>query len=299
MLRWRLLASVGLILVLLAVFYLDALSGPFAPLLCLLAVAIAVGCVAELCFLLQGNGADPNLPLAALCTTAVVVSPWIARIRLSPQARHVAAVDFNITAAVFVASLLVLFLAKVVRYRASGGNIQSLAVEILAVSYIGLLLAVTAGLRWVAGADAGYLVLGSLVVAAKSGDTGAYTLGRLLGRAKMTPLLSPGKTWMGALGAVIASGLGAWLWLRYATPRFNTSWQPPAWYWAVAYGVAIGVAGLIGDLCESMIKRDVRAKDPATWLPGFGGLLDVLDSILYAGPVAYLLWSLLPLATWM
>jgi phosphatidate cytidylyltransferase len=104
---------------------------------------------------------------------------------------------------------------------------------------------------------------------------------------------------MGALGAVIFSGLGAWLWLRYATPRFNTAWQPPAWYWSVLFGVLIGVAGMIGDLCESMIKRDVRVKDSATWLPGFGGLLDVLDSILYAGPVAYLLWRMLPLATWM
>ena len=292
------LASTVLISLLLAVFFLDALCGPLAPLLCLFAIVITVGSVAELCLLLRENRVEPNLPLAALCAAAVVVSPWIERIAVGPQVRRVAAVDFHLTAGILVASVLILFLAKVVRFRASGGNVEALAAEILAVCYAGLLLAVTASLRWVAGADAGYLVLGSLVVAAKSGDIGAYTLGRLLGRAKMTPFLSPGKTWMGALGALIASGLGAWLWLHFATPRFHSEWQPPAWYWAVAYGTFIGVAGLVGDLCESMIKRDVRAKDSATWLPGFGGLLDVLDSILYAGPVAYFLWSILPLATW-
>jgi phosphatidate cytidylyltransferase len=56
--------------------------------------------------------------------------------------------------------------------------------------------------------------------------------------------------------------------------------------------------GLIGDLCESLVKRDVEKKDSATLLPGFGGLLDLLDSVLYAGPVAYLLWQVIPLRTW-
>ena len=56
--------------------------------------------------------------------------------------------------------------------------------------------------------------------------------------------------------------------------------------------------GLVGDLCESLIKRDVGCKDSAPLLPGFGGLLDLIDSILYAGPVAYVLWRVMPMATW-
>jgi phosphatidate cytidylyltransferase len=137
-----------------------------------------------------------------------------------------------------------------------------------------------------------------LVIAAKGGDIMAYTFGRLWGRRKMVPLLSPGKTWMGALGAVVGSGFGGWAWLHWGTPLFNADWEPCNSAIAIFYGVTIGVVGLIGDLCESLIKRDVGKKDAALLLPGFGGLLDLLDSVLYAGPVAYLLWQILPLATW-
>jgi phosphatidate cytidylyltransferase len=111
----------------------------------------------------------------------------------------------------------------------------------------------------------------------------------------MTPQLSPGKTWAGFVGAVMGSGAGAWAWLQFATPLFDTAVGPPAWYWSVIYGVVMGFVGLVGDLCESLIKRDMGRKDAAALMPGFGGLLDLLDSILYAGPVAYMLWLLLPL----
>ena len=69
-------------------------------------------------------------------------------------------------------------------------------------------------------------------------------------------------------------------------------------FWSLIYGAVIGVVGLVGDLAESLIKRDVGKKDSAILMPGFGGLLDLLDSVLYAGPVAVLLWKVLPLATW-
>jgi phosphatidate cytidylyltransferase len=185
-----------------------------------------------------------------------------------------------------------------VRYREPGQSMETLGAELIAVAYVGLLISVTAQLRWVAGADAGYLVLGSLVIAAKGGDIMAYTFGRLWGRRKMVPILSPGKTWMGAVGAVVGSGFGGWAWLHWGTPLFNADWEPCNSAVAIFYGVTIGVVGLIGDLCESLIKRDVGKKDAAPLLPGFGGLLDLLDSVLYAGPVAYLLWQILPLATW-
>jgi phosphatidate cytidylyltransferase len=172
---------------------------------------------------------------------------------------------------------------------------ESLGGHLLIVSYVGMLLAATVQLRWVAGAELGYLALGSMVIAVKMGDTGAYTFGRLFGKRKMSPKLSPGKTWAGFVGALVGSGLGAWAWLQFATPLFDAAAQPPAWYWSVCYGVAMGVVGLVGDLCESLIKRDMGQKDAAALMPGFGGLLDLLDSILYAGPVAHVLWVVLPL----
>jgi phosphatidate cytidylyltransferase len=66
----------------------------------------------------------------------------------------------------------------------------------------------------------------------------------------------------------------------------------------VSYGVLVALAGIVGDLCESLIKRDLDKKDAAALLPGFGGLIDLTDSIVYAGPLAYLLWLTLPLANW-
>ncbi|MCA9055200.1 MAG: CDP-archaeol synthase, partial [Planctomycetaceae bacterium] len=129
-------------------------------------------------------------------------------------------------------------------------------------------------------------------------DVFAYTVGRLFGKRKMSPLLSPGKTWAGFVGAMLGAALGSWLWLTFATPRFGDGWTPPPAWATVVYGLVIGLVALVGDLCESLIKRDVGKKDSAPLLPGFGGILDLLDSVLYAGPVAVILWRVLPLMTW-
>jgi phosphatidate cytidylyltransferase len=161
-----------------------------------------------------------------------------------------------------------------------------------------VLFGVTTQLRWCAGGEAGDLILGSMIIAVKSGDIGAYTFGRLFGRRKMAPRLSPNKTWAGAFGALFTAALGSIAWQQIATPIFNGNWQPCPWCWAAAYGLVLGLAGMIGDLCESLIKRDMGAKDSAPLLPGLGGVLDFLDSILFAGPIAYLWWQVLPLAKW-
>ena len=115
----------------------------------------------------------------------------------------------------------------------------------------------------------------------------------------MAPILSPKKTWEGAVGAMVGAALGGWLWLTFATPLLLPGAVPCAWSVSVLYGCIIGIAGMIGDVCESLLKRDVGRKDSAALFPGFGGLLDLLDSVLYAGPVALLLWKVLPLAPWL
>ena len=167
---------------------------------------------------------------------------------------------------------------------------ETLSAELLIVSYIGVLLALTVQLRWQGFATQGYFALGALVVATKIGDVGAYTFGRLIGGAKMCPRLSPGKTWAGGVGHLLTAGLSSAAWLCWIGHQISNGW--PIWSFAAAmvFGVVVGAAGLFGDLAESLIKRDVGVKDAPVLLPGFGGLLDLMDSLLLAGPVALGMW---------
>ncbi len=295
MLGWRVLISTILIPSLIGIFMLDARDGAAARYLLALCVLLTLRGVWELTAMLKARSFAPNFALTAGCAVAVVLAAWYQPLIENNTSGGVGAL--GPIALVYSLSVLAMFFSGALRYRQPGTSMETLGAEMLTVSYLGVLIAVTAQLRWIEGGQAGYLALGSLVIAAKAGDIGAYTLGRLFGKRKMIPRLSPGKTWMGAVGAVLGSGTAAVAWFTWATPMFSASWQPCVWYVAMLYGVVIGVTGLIGDLCESLIKRDTGHKDSAALMPGFGGLLDLLDSILYAGPVAYLLWQILPLVT--
>jgi phosphatidate cytidylyltransferase len=138
----------------------------------------------------------------------------------------------------------------------------------------------------------GIAAIASLAIVVKMCDIGAYTFGRLLGRRKMTPVLSPGKTWEGAVGGLAFACLGSWLALNWLAPALSAGLAPrSAWCW-LGYGLFVGIAGILGDLAEPLIKRDVGRKDSSAWMPGFGGVLDLLDSVLFAAPVAFLCWKL-------
>lgn len=123
-----------------------------------------------------------------------------------------------------------------------------------------------------------------MLLVVKFTDIGAYFGGRALGRHKLIPWLSPGKTWEGLICGVLTAGVvgavcAAWI--------LNLHW-----YRALAFGVVIGAVGQAGDLFESMMKRDADVKDSGKMIPGFGGILDVIDSPLLAAPFAYVVFSL-------
>jgi phosphatidate cytidylyltransferase len=295
MLGWRLVVSAVLIPAAIGLFYLDAHLGPSAPVLCGLTLLIAIRSSWELVQLFRIRSFEPDFQHTAFLSAVVVASAWLPHVE---GAVSHAFSRIDITALVFGLALLWLLALNAARYRGPGRQMETLGAEFLIVGYAGLLLSLTARLRWVHAeypAGEGYFYLGSLIIAAKCGDTGAYTFGRLFGRHKMSPILSPGKTWEGAVGALIFAAAGSWLWLRLAGRLFDMSSLipiPPVF--CIGYGVLIAIAGIVGDLCESLIKRDLGKKDAAAILPGFGGLIDLTDSIVYAGPVAYLLWLTLP-----
>ncbi len=122
----------------------------------------------------------------------------------------------------------------------------------------------------------GPLIVLWLVLMVCAADIGAYFAGRSFGRRKLAPRISPGKTWEGAVGGVLMAALVAWGGAEYfALPQLG----------AIAFGCAVGIFSIIGDLTESMFKRAAALKDSGALLPGHGGLLDRLDSVTAAAPL--------------
>jgi phosphatidate cytidylyltransferase len=188
------------------------------------------------------------------------------------------------------AAVAVLFVREISRYRSAGGSLGRIAGGGLAVAAIGLPLAFMVGLRLVGATQgvAGVLPLVSMVAVVKGGDIAAYVVGSLIGRHKLAPMVSPGKTWEGAVASLAASLGIAWLVLVWVGQSGD---REPWGGWPV-YGLAVGVAGMLGDLSESLVKRELAAKDSGRWLGGLGGCLDLIDATLLAAPAAWVLWVL-------
>ena len=133
-------------------------------------------------------------------------------------------------------------------------------------------------------ADDGWMRVIIVVLAVVGNDTGALVFGMLFGKRKLLPRVSPAKTWEGAIGGVFvgtsAAAVASWFFLD------------GDWHIGAAVGVACTVAAIIGDLAESALKRDIRVKDMSQALPGHGGILDRIDSLLFAAPVGYVVFAI-------
>jgi phosphatidate cytidylyltransferase len=135
-----------------------------------------------------------------------------------------------------------------------------------------------------AGFDAGYCLL-FFILATTCSDIGAYSLGSLIGRHKMIPSVSPGKTWEGFVGAILLSTAAAMVMAHYwGAARLGGMTLGHA----AALGPVLAVGAVIGDLVESVFKRDSGVKDSGSFFPGIGGILDLLDSLLFNAPLMFL-----------
>ncbi|MDB6109655.1 MAG: Phosphatidate cytidylyltransferase, partial [Pedosphaera sp.] len=130
----------------------------------------------------------------------------------------------------------------------------------------------------------GHFYLLYFVLITKFSDTGAYVVGSLIGKHKMIPRISPGKTWEGFGGAIFGSTLASVLFVHFAQAHM------PAMNWkhAAVLGVILSISAVVGDLIESLFKREAGMKDSGHFFPGIGGILDLLDSLLFNAPIMYL-----------
>ena len=175
------------------------------------------------------------------------------------------------------------FLAIIVQnYRQNGveGMLGNCGGGALSIVYLGLLASFLMSIR----VHFGLWPLVMTIFVIKSADIGAYTVGQLFGRHKFAPRISPGKTWEGMLGAVLFGVI--------VSVIFADRGKVMAWQAAVVFGICFAFIGQMGDLVESMMKRDAQLKDSSSRVPGFGGVLDIVDSPLVSAPFAYCFLSL-------
>lgn len=258
------------------------------------AVLICLG-TRELRSMFQAKGIQTHFLVLSLASITACSLSYLVPDQLG-SARSVAASSTLI--AVYLLAALILH----TRRGRTEGAVAAAGVTMLTMIYFGFMPGFFMAIRRTHGA----WVVAAIMLIAKSGDIGAYFTGRAIGKHKLIPWLSPGKTWEGliggvALAAIVATALAA-LANRYYSPPLATvglSDAPPLQTphyplgFASVAGVLIGLVGHLGDLMASLFKRDAGVKDSGRSIPGFGGLLDVVDSPIAAAPLAYWLLTCL------
>lgn len=294
MLRWRLFSAAILISMLLTSIWLDfhqvGGGNPGAWLFPICLVFTLLG-TKELLALLQTQQLTP-VRWPVYVGTLFVVAAAAVPIYLPnyPADCPLGKLGLPLTAAAIAVGLV--FIGEMLRYKEPGGVTVRIALSCFVILYLGVLMSFIVELRLFRDNGWGLAALVSMILVTKICDAGAYFTGRAIGRHKMTPVLSPKKTWEGAAGGITASIIAAGCFFTWVLPKLVAG-EPPAiaaWRW-ILYGAVLAVVGMIGDLAESLLKRDLGQKDSSHTLPGLGGVLDVLDSLLFTAPVAMLMWA--------
>ncbi len=300
MLRQRLLFGSLMILAVVGVVVLDgwlsqvapskAVTEPAALLRCalpitLLVVFLSVLGVYEMSHLCRSAGFRPAGHWAALVSAGLVFIPWLEMQNLGASI----AVPIDLSLWWLTGGLLGTCLAVLLR-RTTERALSNMALTAFIILYLGLLGSFAVRVRCLLPGAGGAALAVYFILTVKSSDIGAYFTGMALGRHKLIPWLSPGKTIEGAAGAVVVAALvaagGMLLWR--SLPALGPS--PFLLPQALAFGVLMAVGGHLGDLIESAFKRDVGLKDSGRVVPAFGGLLDILDSPLFTAPIAWFLF---------
>lgn len=175
----------------------------------------------------------------------------------------------------FIVLALIFLIIMQFRRRENSGTIVDISTTIFGMLYVAWFLSFMIKLRYLAGGLGLFL---TLILITKLGDIGAYLIGMRLGKTPLIPRISPKKSVEGALGGLLFSVLGALIskpWLNFSYPHL------------IFIGLFLGAMAQAGDLSESLMKRDCQVKDSGRIFPGMGGVLDIIDSLLFTAPAFY------------
>jgi phosphatidate cytidylyltransferase len=240
--------------------------------LCILIALLIIPGQFELSRLAAAKNLKIFLPISITASILFAANRYLQQLVESPPETYLSLL------AAFV--LLVLVLYQYITHGTSG-VLANCGANYFSILYMGLLSSFCIAIR----IEFGLWPLLMYVFVVKSADIGAYSIGTLFGSHKFSPKISPGKTWEGMGGAVALAVIVA--------IGFALICDIMPWWSAIIFGICFAFIGQLGDLAESMIKRDAEQKDSANKVPGFGGVLDIIDSPLVAAPLVYLffMWS--------
>ena len=310
MLKDRLLSASILVLIVLAALYLDV-NHPFAGVAGLWLVPLllffALGTAWDISSLLAGSGRAISRRVALFATAIVTLSAcmpmlWPLVGSEYPNPCPVGELGWIVMAAIS-ATFLVL-MGEMNRFANQETQIIERTCGAIFVSmYVGLPMALFIAMRSMGTGDWGLAAMLTTIAVTKAADTGAYFTGKSIGKHKLVPRLSPGKTREGAVGGIVIATIVAfvclkWLFPALADPGSGPSATPsipgidqPIWG-AMILGPLLAIVGMIGDLAESLVKRTCDAKDSGSLLPGMGGVWDVTDSLIATIMPAFLCFAM-------
>jgi phosphatidate cytidylyltransferase len=246
-----------------------------ATLLAIFLIIVAVPANLELSRLVNSAGAKIFLPIT-IAGSILLSTVWYWS-QFFADKYQFAALFFTF---VICFNVLAIFLWQGLKYAAVGA-FANCGANLLALIYLGALTSFVVAVR----IDFGPIAFLMYIFVVKCADIGAYTIGRIFGKHKFSPVLSPKKTWEGMAGAVVFAVVVS----SIIAQVFDIMllWQ------AILFGAMFAFLGQLGDLAESMLKRAAQQKDASNSVPGFGGVLDVIDSPLATGVFAYLFFMLI------
>jgi len=270
--RWRLLSSIVLWGLMLAVIFWLPPTGLY-----LFMNVVIARAVWEFYMICEAKGLRTYKVWGVIGTVALISGSWFFF-----RHRDVVQLSYDFDILILLVFALGVFLRQFPQ-KLNPQGIETMAVTLFGLIYVAWLANFITRINFVSPSGRFWVMF--LVVATKFTDMGAYLVGSTLGRHKMIPRISPKKTWEGTVGGVLFAVGGSVLCLRLLGNELTRDGLTLTH--AILLGLLLGAAAVIGDLAESLVKREAGVKDSSAILPGHGGALDMIDSFLFTAPLLY------------